>query len=99
MRLNGFGLRIGNQYLILFVLCRESHCKILNFPLEDDSQLFPGLVGVAVSRRSGGRLATMLVDRYFHHSFLFSPSQPFLIERLLGSKTYLAIVDGSAQKN
>ena len=25
---------------------------------------------VAVGRRSGGRLATTLVDRYFHHSFL-----------------------------
>ena len=28
--------------------------------------------GIAVGRRSGGRLATTLVDRYFHHSFLFS---------------------------
>ena len=27
-------------------------------------------VGVAVGRRSGSRLATTLVDRYFHHSFL-----------------------------
>ena len=28
-------------------------------------------VGVAVGRRSGGRLATTLVERYFHNSFLF----------------------------
>ena len=61
---------------------------------------------------SGGRLATTLVDRYFHHYFLFgtsggvavgccqavdwqfsifnfffhSPSRPFLIEGVLGSK-------------
>ena len=28
-------------------------------------------VGVAVGRRSGGRLATTLVDLYFHRSFLF----------------------------
>ena len=37
----------------------------------------------------GGRLATTLVDRYFHHYFLhfpFSPLQPFLIEGALGSK-------------
>ena len=45
---------------------------------------------------SGGRLATTLVDRYFHHYFFFffpffffpfhSPSRPFLIEGVLGSK-------------
>ena len=43
-------------------------------------------VGIAVSRHSGGQLATMLVNRYFHLSFLFfffSPSQTFFIERLL----------------
>ena len=44
----------------------------------------------------GGRLATTLVDRYFHHYFpfhsifsifsIFSPSRPFLIEGVLGSK-------------
>ena len=40
----------------------------------------------------GGRLATTLVDRYFHHYFpfffphFFSPSRPFLIEGVLGSK-------------
>ena len=44
----------------------------------------------------------MIVDHYFHHSFLFffsSPSQPFLIERLFGSKTYIAKVGESAQKS
>ena len=38
---------------------------------------------------SGGRLATTLVDRYFHHYFFsifHSPSRPFLIEGVLGSK-------------
>ena len=46
----------------------------------------------AVGWRSGGWLATTIVDRYFHHSFLifffFSsfPSQSFLIEWLLASK-------------
>ena len=39
-------------------------------------------VGVAVGRRSGGRLATTLVDRYFHHSFL---SFFFFLRRLLFS--------------
>ena len=46
-------------------------------------------VGVAVGRRSGAQLAMMIVDRKFHHSFLFScfsPSSMFLIERVLGSK-------------
>ena len=48
-------------------------------------QHFGTSVGVAIGRCSGGRLATTLVDRYFHHSFLFfflfsSPSSTFLIE-------------------
>ena len=37
----------------------------------------------------GSRLATTLVDRYFHNYFLpffHSPSRPFLIEGVLGSK-------------
>ena len=45
----------------------------------------------------GGRLATTIVDRYFHHYFFsipfhsiffpfHSPSRPFLIEGVLGSK-------------
>ena len=40
-------------------------------------------VGIAVCCRSGSWLAITLVDCYFHNS---SPSQPFLIEQLLGSK-------------
>ena len=47
-------------------------------------------VDIAVGHRSGGQLATTLVDCYFHHSFklLFhfssSLSQPSLIGQLLG---------------
>ena len=53
------------------------------------------LIGTSGRRCSwsplGGRLATTLVDRYFHHYLLFpffpfSPSWPFLIEGVLGSK-------------
>ena len=51
-------------------------------------------VGVAVGRRSGGRLATTLVATknvfifflFFFFTFSFSPSRPFLIEGVLGSK-------------
>ena len=54
-----------------------------------------GTSGWRCSRSSlGGRLATTIVDRYFHHHFFFfhfihfpfSPSRPFLIEGVLGSK-------------
>ena len=54
------------------------------------------IIGTSCRRCSwsplGGRLATTLVDRYFHHYFPFSiffshsPSRPFLIEGVLGSK-------------
>ena len=68
-------------------------------PFPEDPQLCPVYhmvrldkigtsVVVAVGHPSGGRLATTIVDRYFHHYFLCfvlfcsSPSRPFLIERL-----------------
>ena len=38
----------------------------------NECNLLARAVGVAVGRCSGGRLATTLVDRYFHHYFLFS---------------------------
>ena len=47
-------------------------------------------VVVAVGRLLGDRLATTLVDCYFHHFFLFvfcSPSRPFLIEQLFEWKS------------
>ena len=49
-------------------------CKI-SFPIQFLFTLFAQLsfgmrVCIAISYRSGGRLATMLVDHYFHPSFL-----------------------------
>ena len=51
-------------------------------------------VGVPVSRRTGGQLATTLVATinviiFFH---FFCPSRPFLIEGVFGSKNLLAKV-------
>ena len=52
-------------------------------------------IGIAVSRHSGSQLATMLMDRFFNHSFFpFYPSsspfhslsQHFIIGRSLGPK-------------
>ena len=54
--------------------------------------------GVPVGRRSGGRLAMMLVAT-MNIIIFFSPSQPFLIQGVLGSKeNYFAKVKASAQK-
>ena len=47
-----------------------------------------GGIGIAVSHPLDGQL-----DRYFHNSFpqYFSPSQYFLIKRLLGSKKLMRV--------
>ena len=53
-------------------------------------------VGVPVDRRSGGRLATTLVATIFIIIFFprfFSPSSPFLIEGVLGSKNLFSESD------
>ena len=60
--------------------------------------------GVPVGRRSGGRLAMTLVATinilifHFIPPFFRSPSLPFLIERVLGSKNLFSKSWGSAQK-
>ena len=59
-------------------------------------------VGVPVALRSGGRLATTLVAAINNiillPFFSYVASSTFLIEGVLGSKTYFAKVDGSAHK-
>ena len=58
------------------------------------------VVGVPVGQRSGGPLATPLVVtlNIIFFQFFISPPRLFLLEGVLGSKTYLAKVDGIAQK-
>ena len=53
-------------------------------------------VGVPVSRRLGWRLAITLVAM-INNILFFPPSFTFLIDGVLGLKTYLAKVDRSAQ--
>ena len=59
---------------IFFVFFAESHLNLVQsclavFIIQVE---LARAVGVAVGRRSGERLATTLVDRYFHHYFPFS---------------------------
>ena len=84
-------LTLPGMFWLLFLFC----------PTIKHSQLIPAYSIFDTSGRrcsrspSGSRLATTLVDRYFHHYFLFPfffpfffhfPSRPFLIEGVLGSK-------------
>ena len=93
----------GTVYSILIII----KCSSVNTILEESVLTLFSLVahisfiiihigksGQRCSRSPlGGRLATTLVDRYFHHYFLFfsfffffPPSSTFLIEGVLGSK-------------
>ena len=99
-----FGLKItstANQKVVEFLdvkldLENESYGPFFkpgDKPIQDFKKLAKTICtsGRRCSRSPlGGRLATTLVDCYFHHyflfSFLFSPSSTFLIEGVLGSK-------------
>ena len=64
----------------------------LSYPHQQHATVIIGTSGWRCSRSPlGGWLATTFVDRYFHRYFVFfsifsSPSRPFLIEGVLGSK-------------
>ena len=100
----------GRHWMVVFVLSLNRPFEI--FPTEPFYSLLLGSLGcnlqlawacsVPVGRRLSGRLATTLVAtikiniiifHFFCSHFPFSLSRPFL-----GSKIYLAKVDGSAQK-